>query len=187
MAAEPRRIGPSSEGPVDLALLKAHLRLPPEWVEEDERLEFCLDAATDFVETATSRALRSSVWELVLDGFPSDVLVLPVGPVSALNQITYRMAGDIVAEIDLDAVRVDLSRFEARVVAKEGWPTPERGIASVAVRWTVDEEACPPKLRQAILFLAGTWYKYPFVLSDGSSQELPFSVKSLIAAERRFL
>lgn len=187
MAVEPRRIGPCSEGPVDVLLLKGHLRIEPQHWQDDELLAHYLDAATDFVETATARGVRGSQWEIVLDGFPDGILTLPVGPVVSLDLIDYRGQGGSTVTLDLAAVRLDLSRIEARVLPILGWPTPESDIAAVTVRWTVGATICPPKLKQAILLLAGHWFDHRSILSDGAQQELPYSVKRLIDAERRFL
>lgn len=185
MGAELRMVGPAPAGPVALETLRGHVRAPG--IDDDDLLAEYLANATAFVEGQARRALRSAQWQLVLDGFPAGDIVLPFGPVSAVDLVSYINASGDTVTLSAEDIRVDLSRIEARISAVDGWPTTSTINATVTVTWTVSGSAVPFALRQAVLLLAGHWYDNRGVLSDGGAQEMPYAVQRLINSERRYL
>lgn len=185
MAAELQLIGPASAGPIALETLRAHARAPD--ISDDGLLAEYLVNATAYVEGQARRALRVAQWQLVLDGFPAGDITLPLGPVSAVDLVSYINAAGATVALAPEEMAVDLSRVEARISAAGSWPATASVNASVTLRWTVSGGAVPPNLRQAVLLLAGHWYDNRGVMADSTLQEMPYAVQRLINSERRYL
>jgi uncharacterized phiE125 gp8 family phage protein len=175
---EPVRISDATSGPVTLEMAKLHLRVETD--EEDDLIDQYLASANAFVERRTGRALAQTDWQWVMDKFPAGDLVLPHGPVSLVDSISYIDPAGATQVMDAADLIIDLSQVEARISAPDGWPATADRIACVTVIWTAAAELVPPDLVQAVLMLVHQWFE------DRTSKEIPRSVMELVNGQRRF-
>tara|TARA_R110000868_G_scaffold12110_7_gene58722 strand:- start:14749 stop:15324 length:576 start_codon:yes stop_codon:yes gene_type:complete len=176
--------GPASE-PVTLEEARAHLRLDTE--DEDTLLGVFLTAARVALEAQTRRAFVTQSWRLILDAWPTEVVTLPMAPVSAVTAVTMNDAGAprVVAASLYDTA---LDGDTPRIVTTGVWPTPSRRVGGIHIDFTAGYGAAvdvPAPLRQAILLLAAHWFENREPVSIGDKAgELPLSVSALIAPYR---
>lgn len=169
--------------PVTRAALRAHLRLSegfPEDTAEDALLDRYLAAATVQIERRTGQlllqrpvTLRVGAW------FGSGHLVLPVGPVAAIDSLAFSdgTAGDA------GALAIEPGRTRQRISRPDGAalpPIPAGGhaVLDFTAGHGATEEAVPEDLVQAVLMLAA----HRFEARDGADgTALPPAVLALIA------
>jgi uncharacterized phiE125 gp8 family phage protein len=120
-----------------------------------------------YVATATSmldgpdgwlgRALGVQVVKTTLRGFPDEPFVLPLAPVSAINDVTY-LAADGSAQ-DLDPAVYDLSaEGEFELAYNAAWPALRDPRAPIEILYTAGYEVLPDSLRVAILIMTADLY-----------------------------
>lgn len=74
--------------PLTLIEVKEHLRLPQEPAQNDEQMTARIAAVRQHTEDYLGRMMVRRNFELVLDGFPREI-VLPVAPVTEVTEIVY--------------------------------------------------------------------------------------------------
>jgi uncharacterized phiE125 gp8 family phage protein len=163
--------------PVTLEEARAHCRLdaagsPPEH-PDDALLSALIDAATQYIDGPNgilSRSIVSQKWELVIDGFPSGAVEIPLPPLQSVETITYLDSEGNNIELDESGYSVDNARQPGFVVpGADGWPQTGDYINAVRIRFVSGyaPEGSPPDYRagvpqaikQAILLLVGHWYE----------------------------
>ena len=179
----------SPEPPVTRAEVRAHLRLSegfPEDTAEDALLDRLLAAATAQVETRLAQLLVARQVTLAVDRWSaSGHLVLPIGPVAAIDSLVLRRGGDTVA-LDAAGLVIEPGRTRQRVTGPGGAPLPAvpRGWRAEAV-FSAGHGATgaevPDDLRHAVLLLAARHFED----RDGAEGPgLPAPVAALLAPHR---
>ena len=171
-----------TEEPVTLAQVKAHLRVDGD--AEDALIGLYLQAARGAVETMTSRALVTQVWEYVADRLPPHGFALPLGPVAAVESIVVRQPDGSVRTLDPDEYSVSTVPARAWISAGSGlaWPPLADRPDAVAVRYTAGTAvaAVLAELKSAVLLMAAHLYQQREPVAIGTIAEtLPFSVEAL--------
>lgn len=179
------RLVPPAEPPVELAQLRAHLRL--EEGEEDGHLQQCLDVAVaqfDGDDGELGLALVRQQWQQSYHHVPSagGSVELILGPVTAVEQVeVFTPAGswDAVASPELFELG---GRFYVRA---RSWPRPGRCALPLRVRYQTGFGAAadvPKPICHAILLFAAHLYqaREPVVF-EGTPAEVPLSIARLIA------
>jgi len=177
---------PPLDAAVPLDLVKAHLAVDDD--ERDALIEAHLAAATEYAERYTGRAIMPQVWEGVVDAFPAAGIVLPVGPVTEVEEVAWLDEAGAETVVDPALYWSDRSGRTARVEPRDAWPS---GAAlrsgAVRVRWTAGDGVCPSAMQAAILLLVGHWFaNREAVVVGAGSGEVPLGVKVLLDRHRRF-
>jgi uncharacterized phiE125 gp8 family phage protein len=151
--------GPTIE-PVDLDLLKKHLRIPG-LTAEDALLDNWISTARDYFERETGRQVMTATWEYWLSGFPCrTILELPKPQLQSVVSVKYvDTAGDLQT----------WASSNYTVVAPQG-PRCARGYLAPAYGVLWPATRCEPKAVR-VQFTAG----YGDALGD-----VPEIVKSAI-------
>ena len=153
-------ISPPAVEPVSLDEAKAHLRLTG--TDDDTWLAAMIAAARIHVETATRRSLIDQTWRLCLDAWPpGDLLVLPVGPVRAVTEITVYDAEGTPSLLPPSAWTLDVA--DARLHLGNGGPRPGRVFNGLEIDMIAgygpSSLSVPQPLRLAVMMLVARWYE----------------------------
>ena len=178
-------ITPSTEEPVSLAELKAHLRVAHG--DEDAAIAAYGLAARRAVEERGGLALVSQDWRLALDRMPEGVLVLPRSPVFSVISVCVIDRAGLSSLVPASLYEVEAGAA-GRLVARGAWPYSDRQIARVRIDFTAGWPSAadaPEELKLAVKMLAAHFYEN----REGALAERLFStpqtVDALIAPYRR--
>lgn len=170
---------------VNLVDLKNHLRLTTS--DEDQLLTLYLRAATAVVEQKTRRALINRTYRLELDEFPpSDEIILPVGPVSAVSSVQYRDRSGTLQTLDPSIYHLDVTPTLGRVVRRHGetWPDTEPARPdALRVSFTAGHGASygaiPEALRFVVMLLTSHYFtnRSPVDVVGNAGEELPLHLR----------
>lgn len=162
-----RLITPPTELPVSLEEAKDHLRVDTS--DEDANIGRLIKAAVAAIDGKTdyNRAIMPQTWEMQLDAFPSDEVVIPLAPLIEVEEVSYIGTDNLSAtftHFDVDRATVPARLF---VATDYGWPTTNNRFNSATIRFVAgyDVEASPPEqvpenVRQAILLMVGDMYEF---------------------------
>ena len=156
-----RTVEPAVE-PVTLAEIKAQLRIAHD--SEDELLGGLIRAARDEVERATSSALITQNWRLVLDEWPaSEIILLRRTPAREVLSVTVFGADGEASLLDPAAYQVDAVSVPARLFLEER-PEPGRAMNGIEIDFSAgygeSGTEVPDLLKRAIMMLVGHWYEF---------------------------
>lgn len=156
--------------PVSLADAKAHLKVDD--AADDALIEGLIDAAREYVETFTHRAIMTQTWDLKLDEFPcsSEAIEIPMPPAVSVTSVTY-IATDGTSTVWSSALYT--TDLPAGPHARKGriypiyatyYPVTRSVPNAVTVRFvagygaTAATCAVPASIIAAMKILIGTWY-----------------------------
>ncbi len=186
-----KEAAPAAPNPIPLAEFAAHLRLGHGFVDdgsEDALLELYLRHAMAVVEARTSQALVTRPYLLQVAGWNRHGhLVLPLGPVAAIDRIRFVRAGATV-ELSPAEWALEPGRARQRLTAPDGGalrPVPHGALAElefIAGHAPVWAEV-PGDLRQAVLMLAAHYYENRHG-ELGEDAALPAAVGAILAPHR---
>lgn len=153
--------GPAVE-PVDLAAMRAHLRL--DGSDEDDVVAGLVVAARLIVEASAQRLLVKQTWRFVLDRWPHQRIVrLPLAPLIAPTRIAVADAAGVVAEYPPDAASVDVNADPPRLLVAAAVPDPgvPRGGILIEGSFGYGPAAAdvPEPLRLATKILVSRWFE----------------------------
>jgi uncharacterized phiE125 gp8 family phage protein len=123
---------PPAAEPLTLADAKLHLRIETGDTAEDALVTSAVQAAREYAEEATGRALVTQGWTLTLDAFPArgGVIALERAPVQSVTSVTYLDAAGVSQTLTAgtDYV-VDTASQPARVALAPdaSWPSTQSG------------------------------------------------------------
>lgn len=186
-----RRTADPAEAPIDLALLKEHLRISS--TDQANVLPLYLDAAVAWVETYTGRPLMRQTWRVTQPGFAARTWLPYAAPFVAISSVTYYDTANASQTLasSVYAVATDEEPACLRLAYGQVWPSVYDREDAVTVTYTVGYATAvevPAALRQAVLLLAGHFYdNREAVLVSAISKEIEFAVTALCAPYRLFL
>ena len=188
---------PPEVEPVTVDELKVHARIDGN--HEDARLLHLIASARAYIERVTGLAMIEQTRVLVLDRFPREddpcgsvLRVDYVAPVSAVESIKYDDEAGVEQTMD-DSLYVTDLRGErlARIglVPGAAWPATRETLGAVRVTVTAGYGESPedvePDLRQAVLLLAGHWYRNPEAVVTGTiATDVHHSLSAMLDAHR---
>lgn len=149
---------------------KAHLRVDHD--DDDEVIAGHIAAAMDHFDGwggVLGFACEEQSLEMTADGFPSGVARLPLGPVTAIEAITYDDASGVEQTLSVDAYTL----LGSAVDAVSGWPYG----TNVRIRWTAGTGA-PASAKHAMLLWIGHLY------DSRAGGEMPPAIKALAHSKR---
>ena len=185
-----RTVAPD-ETPVDVALLKEHLRLSSS--DQANVLPLYLDAAVAWVETYTGRPLMRQTWRVTLPAFPDRTWLPYAAPFVAISSVAYYDTANASQTLasSVYAVAEDAEPACLRLAYGQVWPSVYDRDDAVTITYTVGAAAAadvPVALRQAVLLLAGHFYENrEAVLMSAISKEIESTATALCAPYRLFL
>ena len=177
--------------PITWEQLKSNCRITTD-SEEAFGLD-CIDAATQWAEEQTQRALLSQTWALTLDGFGdhrhvSDRIVyVPRPPLIAVSSIVYLATDGTSTTLASTEYRVNAANHPGRIEEAYGtsWPSTRGVVGDVVITHTAGygttAATVPIALRKAITLMAAHLFEMREPVLIGSiSKELEFSLRSLL-------
>jgi uncharacterized phiE125 gp8 family phage protein len=155
--------------PVTLAEAKAHCRVDHD--DDDARISAYIAAARNDCEEWTARAFITQTWELVIDEFPTNEIMIPKPPLQSVTSIKYDDGAGVEQTLGITDYEVDAASQPGWIVPViTGWPTSLwTGINAVRIRYVagydpdtnspIDYAAnVPPSIKQAMLLQIGEYY-----------------------------
>lgn len=185
-----RTVAPSVEV-VTVAELKEQTRV--DFSADDAVLQAILNSAISHVDGysgVVGRALVSQTWAVSADDF-CDVMRLPLGDVIAVTSVQYydTNGASQTASASLYGVYTDALGPFIELKANQSWPSVDGRRDAVTITWTCGYGAAasnvPAAIRHAIMLLAAHWYENREASTEGSFEELPLGVKSLLLPFRQ--
>ena len=158
---------------VTLDELKAHCRVLHN--DDDDVLQACLEAAIDEVDGYSGtlgRALINQTWRLDLRTF-SDIIRLPLEPVSSVASITYYDGANALQTLSSDvyASFTDARGYAVALQSRQAWPTTYQRPDAVSVTFVAGYGATaasvPARIKAAIKLHAA----FLFEIREASTTE----------------
>ena len=163
-----------SEEPITVEEAKASPSLRVTTAANDTDIGVLIATARDMAETITRRAFITQTWELVLDGFPTGGIVLPMPPLQSVASIKYIDTDGAQQTLDALLYAVDTDSEPGLVVPAygESWPSTRDEVNAVRVRYVAGYGAAadvPAAIKTWIKMRAGTLYDNPQALVVGQT------------------
>ena len=157
---------PASEEPITTEEAKASPSLRVSTATDDTDIGMLITAARKMAETYTLHALVLQTWELVLDGFPTGGIVVPMPPLSSVESVKYIDTDGTEQTLDSLLYAVDTDSIPGLIVPAYGetWPTTRDEINAVRVRFVAgfgDADDVPEDIKSWIKIMVGTLYDNP--------------------------
>lgn len=175
--------------PLTLDQVKAHLRITH--ADEDDVLLAFIDAAAEWYESLTQRALTLATYRQTWDTWPSDyrrtfwgTMLLARSPVVAVTSIKYLDQSGVEQTVDPSVYRLDASGVQAKVVPIATWPSHGDRPGAIRVNYTAGV-ATPEEVnrldRAALLMLVAHLDKHREITVTGTAvNPVPMSVESIV-------
>lgn len=131
-----RIITPPSIEPVSLTEAKLHLRETQS--EQDSQISALIQAAREYAENYTRRALLPQTLELRLEAWPSGSCIrLPMPPCISVDSIYYLDSDGALQLLDPSVYELDLYSEPARLQPAwdQFWPATRGGLGAIRVRY----------------------------------------------------
>lgn len=186
---------PSGE-PISLTEAKNHLYV--DMADDDDLIRGLIAASRQYAESYTHRALLTQTWDLKLDGFPCDVLTLPMPPVSSITSISYLDQANVSQVWSTSDYLTDLpsgpKASPARITPAYGvpWPFTLSVMNAVTVRFVCGygtAKQVPDGILAAMKLLIGHWFEHRDAVHVGTGDtvtEVPRSVDALLWQYKAF-
>jgi uncharacterized phiE125 gp8 family phage protein len=165
---------------VPLHLLKSILRV--DFAEDDAVLALYVDAAEEFIERHTRRALSTKTKVKHLREFPTTEVTLPYPPFQSITAVTYRDVDGVIQSLPAAYYTLEESGALHRVRFIGDLPDLDPDAPKVSITWTAGYTAgnIPADLQLAVARLAGSYYMNPEASSMLSLSEVPYGIRTVI-------
>jgi len=173
-----------AEEPVSSAELKLHAKIDTS--ADDAVVAYCISAARQHCEEYLARSFITTERELILDGFPSNVIELPYAKVTAVNSIQYLDSSGSLQTLSTDQYQV-VTGEPGRIYLNGTIPPTGDYLATVTINYDCGygtASAVPENIKLAILMLATHLYDNRSTSSVLTIKEIPIGVYRLLDLER---
>lgn len=187
-----KRTTDPTEEPISVTEAKTHLRV--DISDDDTLIEGLIQAARDYLESATRRAFCTQTWRLSLEDWPDKYEIeIPRPPLVSVTSLKYTDSAGTVTTLSSSLYTVDTDSEPGRFVLNygESWPSVTLGtgtpIQLVYVAGYGGASAVPQWIKQAMYLLVGHWYENREATITGAgvlSNPIPFTLESLIWLRR---
>ncbi len=172
-------VGPA----IELATLKAQVRLTPDQTDEDDYLVSVLGPmASDRAELSTRRALLTQTWDWILDGFPEDgYLEIPKPPLVSVSFVHYVDPAGVTQTLTVTTdylvqapVGPRCKRGRIALPFSGVWPVTLEQMGAVTIRFVAGygaSAAIPPLLVMGMLMDAATLFENRESVLTGARQQ----------------
>jgi len=159
-------ITPAAEEPITVAEAKASPSLRVATATDDTAIGTLITTARKLAETYTLHALVTQTWELVLDGFPTGGIIVPMPPLQSVSSIKYIDGNGDEQTLDALLYSVDDDSIPGLIVPAYGetWPVTRDEVNAVRVRFVAgfgDASDVPEDIKSWIKIMVGTMYDNP--------------------------
>ncbi|HMO74571.1 MAG TPA: hypothetical protein PKD99_02285 [Sphingopyxis sp.] len=182
-------VTPPAQPAVSLAAAKQFLRIDAETDDFDAQLTSFAAAAVEQVEAMCSIRLAPQTIEIRADEW-SDLLRLPIGPVTAIVTVHYQDRAGGEQLLDAEACELFGAGLETgiRLALGFGWPNDVRPVnGAIRVRLNVGYEVLPGPVWAAVLYHVGDLFAFrETAVAGGGAMKVPMStaVAALLANYR---
>lgn len=150
------------EKPITLEQVKEHLRIPHDYIDEDQVLSMKIDAAVDRFETDTWRKLITQTWKAFPDTWDSEIEI-PFGQLQSIESVKYIDADGVEQTVDPADYSEDTIADPGRLVFEDTFTLPElKGVNPIRIEFIcgfgVDHSSIPPAIRDALLHIVADLY-----------------------------
>jgi uncharacterized phiE125 gp8 family phage protein len=179
--------GPAEE-PISVAEAKASPSLRVAVATDDTDIGTLITAARKLAETYTLHAFVTQTLELVLDGFPTGGIVVPMPPLQSVTSIKYIDTDGTEQTLSATLYAVDTDSTPGMIVPAydETWPTDVRDqINAVRVRFVAGFGGAvlvPEDIKSWIKIMVGTMYDNPQAVVVGVGQTVASIPRNFIDA-----
>jgi uncharacterized phiE125 gp8 family phage protein len=161
-----KEITPPAEEPITTSEAKLSPSLRVATATDDTAIGTLITTARKLAETYTLHALVTQTWELVLDGFPTGGIVVPLPPLQSVTSIKYIDTDGTEQTLDALLYSVDDDSIPGLIVPAYGetWPTTRDEVNAVRVRFVAgfgDADDVPEDIKSWIKIMVGTMYDNP--------------------------
>jgi len=161
-----KEITPPAEEPITTSEAKLSPSLRVATATDDTAIGTLITTARKLAETYTLHALVTQTWELVLDGFPTGGIVVPLPPLQSVTSIKYIDTDGTEQTLDALLYSVDDDSIPGLIVPAYGetWPTTRDEVNAVRVRFVAgfgDASDVPEDIKSWIKIMVGTMYDNP--------------------------
>ena len=169
-------ITPAAEEPITVAEAKASPSLRVATATDDTAIGTLITTARKLAETYTLHALVTQTWELVLDGFPTGGIIVPMPPLQSVSSIKYIDGNGDEQTLDALLYSVDDDSIPGLIVPAYGetWPVTRDEVNAVRVRFVAgfgDASDVPEDIKSWIKIMVGTMYDNPQAVIVGQTVE----------------
>ncbi len=145
-------------------------------LSEDALIALLVKAAREFGEAITNRAWVTQTWELVLDGFPTGGIVIPLPPLQSITSVKYIDEDGYEQTLDSSLYHADVDSEPGLIVPAygESWPSARDEINAVRVRFVagwLTTDAIPEMLKMWLKVRVGTLYMQREAIVIGQTVE----------------
>lgn len=174
---------------ISLADVKKHVRVETAETYHDDELTAFLEAAVEYVAESTDTTLLQTVYKLTLDRFPkkgTDLIYLPRPPLISVDTVDYYDTnGDQVAGLPVQSS----TGFRSTIcpAIDQCWPATRVQKNAVTIEYTAGYATpadVPRRAVQAILLIAGHWFRNRETAAEKTLTEIPHAAEMLIAQLR---
>lgn len=184
-----RRITEPTVEPVSIGEAKAHLRIDPDFTEDDLYLQALIAAARTHVENASDRTLIRSQWQMKLDAFPAWDIELPKPPIAEGDvTVSYIPSDAVYLPVAFTNFRTDRDSTPAviRPQWNGSWPTARGAENDVTITYWAgygqSPQDVPAPARHCILMLTAGWYANRESIVQGAINPVPMAVELLLGS-----
>lgn len=160
-------VAPPVEEPIELADLKAALKVSH--TDDDALLAAMLAEAREAIEIRTQRELAQKTWQLTIDYFPADEIILPHRPVDSVVSVKYDDAEGFEQTMPPGDYYLDNASEPGWLFAVSSWPATLDAVNAVRIAYLTgysDPALVPGPLKSAIVLQTQELYDGP----DGARQ-----------------
>lgn len=178
--------GPTVE-PVTIGDLRRHLRVAPDFREDDSYIFDLLEQAIEEVESRTWRKLCSQTWDQYFDFFASPMR-LPFPPLSSITSVKYTDLNEAEQTVATSVYETgdDIGRGLVRLKYNQLWPSDVLGHPdSIIVRFVCgygDADDVPARFKHAIRLLVGDAYEHrESIVMEGKPSVVAGAIDNLLS------
>ena len=188
---------PAAE-PLSLEEAKAHLRV--DHTTDDSLIAIFLQAARQDCEEWTQRAFITQTWEVVIDEFPENEILIPRPPLQSVTSVKYDDGAGVEVTLSATEYTVDTASEPGWIVPTlSGWPATFDGINAVRVQYVAGyatsgnspdnlADNVPGPIKAAILLRLGQLYEHrEDVIAGKTALALPNGTQFLLRPYRMAL
>lgn len=180
-------ITPPTSEPVSVEEVKANSRIVTS--ADDSLILQLIKAAVNHTEGYLQRRLITQTWEWRTDKFHYPEMDLPIGPISAVNSITYVDMGGTTQTMSASDYAVDSYSEPPRIrpAYQKIWPITRWVMNAVTVQMIVGygtKTDVPKPIREALLMLVDHWYEHRGSVTELTLAETPQAWRALLLPYR---